>query len=342
MARPRKAGLSYFPLDVDILEADYRITDLYDRYGPRGFTVYITLLCMIYREGYYLEIPMQSLERQLGRVLGNRWFDKRILPEVIGFCGELGLFDKGLLQQGVLTSAGIQRRYQEATKRNKTQIRKYRLLEENPPKAGESTPEKNVSESETPVFDAETPVSVAETAVSATNCVQRKEKERKQNKSKENSLPGGREKETPPVKSGDLPAPAAERKGQNPSYQLYGRFRNVKLTPNEYQALAVETGDAESLIEKLSAHMAATGKQYQNHFARLLQWDMEDRGKGKAKRKTSGFGGPSFDLEAFGKQGFELADGQFSPSYDIREFEKGGFDLPDLGEDDDDGEGSEE
>lgn len=334
MARPRKAGLSYFPLDVDILEADYRITDLYDRYGPRGFTVYITLLCMIYREGYYLEIPMQSLERQLGRVLGNRWFDKRILPEVIGFCGELGLFDKGLLQQGVLTSAGIQRRYQEATKRNKTQIRKYRLLEENPPKAGESTPEKNVFESETPVFDAETPVSVAETAISATNCVQRKEKERKQNKSKENSLPGGREKETPPQKRGA--PPPEEKENEKSAYQVYGRFQNVRLTPNEYQALAAETGDAESLIEKLSAHMAATGRQYRNHFARLLQWDMEDRKRGKKHGK------PSFDLEAFGKQGFELADGQFSPSYDIREFEKGGFDLPDLGEDDDDGEGSEE
>ena len=336
MARPRKAGLSYFPLDVDIFDADYKIIDLLERFGPKGFAVYIAVLCMVYREGYYLEIPMRSLQAQLGKMIGNRWLtDKALVPDVISFCGELGLFDAGLLQQGVITSAGIQRRYREATKRNKSRIEKYRLLEAETPGAGESIPENPVSVTKTGVSATETPISDAKTP-------QRKEKERKQNKSKENSLPGGREKETPPWECGGLPPPPEEKEKEKSAYQVYGRFRNVKLTSNEYQTLAVETGDAESLIEKLSAHMAATGKQYQNHFARLLQWDMEDRGKGKAKRKTSGFGGPSFDLEAFGKQGFELADGQFSPSYDIREFEKGGFDLPDLGEDDDDGEGSEE
>ena len=336
MARPRKAGLSYFPLDVDIFDADYKIIDLLERFGPKGFAVYIAVLCMVYREGYYLEIPMRSLQAQLGKMIGNRWLtDKALVPDVISFCGELGLFDAGLLQQGVITSAGIQRRYREATKRNKSRIDKYRLLEAETPGAGESIPENPVSVTKTGASATETPISDAKTP-------QRKEKERKQNKSKENSLPGGREKETPPWECGGLPPPPEEKEKEKSAYQVYGRFRNVKLTSNEYQTLAVETGDAESLIEKLSAHMAATGKQYQNHFARLLQWDMEDRGKGKAKRKTSGFGGPSFDLEAFGKQGFELADGQFSPSYDIREFEKGGFDLPDLGEDDDDGEGSEE
>lgn len=316
MARPRKAGLSYFPLDVDIFDADYKIIDLLERFGPKGFAVYIAVLCMVYREGYYLEIPMRSLQAQLGKMIGNRWLtDKALVPDVISFCGELGLFDAGLLQQGVITSAGIQRRYREATKRNKSRIEKYRLLEAETPGAGESIPENPVSVTKTGVSVAETPISDAKTP-------QRKEKERKENKSKGNSLPGGREKETPPQKRG---APPPEEKEDAPSvYQVYGRFRNVKLTPDEYRALAAETGEADALIEKLSAHMAATGKRYQNHFARLLQWDMEDRGKGKSKPKNepkNGFGRPSFDLEAFGKQG---------------------FDLPDVGEDDDDGEGSEE
>lgn len=328
MARPRKAGLSYFPLDVDIFDADYKIVDLLERFGPKGFAVYIAVLCMVYREGYYLEIPMRSLQAQLGKMIGNRWLtDKALVPDVISFCGELGLFDAGLLQQGVITSAGIQRRYREATKRNKSRIEKYRLLEAETPGAGESIPENPVSVTKTGVSATETPISDAKTP-------QRKEKERKENKSKGNSLPGGREKETPPQKRSA--PPPEEKENEKSAYQVYGRFQNVRLTPDEYQALAAETGDAESLIEKLSAHMAATGRQYRNHFARLLQWDMEDRKRGKKHGK------PSFDLEAFGKQGFELADGQFSPSYDIREFEKGGFDLPDLGEDDDDGKGSEE
>ena len=312
MARPRKAGLSYFPLDVDIFDADYKIIDLLDRFGPKGFAVYIAVLCMVYREGYYLEIPMRNLQAQLGKMIGNRWLtDKTLIPDVIGYCGELGLLDAGLLRQGVVTSAGIQRRYREATKRSKAGIEKYRLLEVEAP-AGP------VSAAETPVSDGETP--------------QRKEKESKENKRKGNSLPGGREKQTPPRECG-FPPPPEEKEAGKPAYPLYGRFQNVRLTPEEYQALAAETGDADALIEKLSAHMAATGKQYRNHFARLLQWDMEDRGKGKGKqgKPGNGFGGPSFDLDAFQKQGFDLPDGQYPPGDGIQEWEPGGFSLPDLG-----------
>ena len=173
MARPRKAGLSYFPLDVDIFDADYKIIDLLERFGPKGFAVYIAVLCMVYREGYYLEIPMRSLQAQLGKMIGNRWLtDKALVPDVISFCGELGLFDAGLLQQGVITSAGIQRRYREATKRNKSRIEKYRLLEAETPGAGESIPENPVSVTKTGVSATETPISDAKTP-------QRKGKKRK-------------------------------------------------------------------------------------------------------------------------------------------------------------------
>ena len=87
MARPRKAGLSYFPLDVDIFDADYKIIDLLERFGPKGFAVYIAVLCMVYREGYCLEIPMRSLQAQLGKMIGNRWLtDKTLVPDVISFC----------------------------------------------------------------------------------------------------------------------------------------------------------------------------------------------------------------------------------------------------------------
>ena len=102
MARPRKAGLLYFPLDVDIFDADFKITDLMDRYGPKGLAIYLAILCLVYREGYYLEIPFRSLYAQLTKMIGNRWInDKDFVPEVIGFCGELGLFDADLLSQGV-------------------------------------------------------------------------------------------------------------------------------------------------------------------------------------------------------------------------------------------------
>lgn len=342
MARPRKAGLSYFPLDVDIFDADYKIVDLLERFGPKGFAVYIAVLCMVYREGYCLEIPMRSLQAQLGKMIGNRWLtDKALILDVISFCGELGLFDAGLLRQGVITSAGIQRRYREATKRSKTRIEKYRLLEAETPEAGESAAEKNVSATKNGVSAAETPISAAETPQRKVK--ERKENQSKENKRKENSLPPGREEETPPQFCGGSPPPPEEREGAPSVYQLYGRFRNVRLTPDEYRALAAETVDADALIDKLSAHMAATGRQYRNHFARLLQWDMEDRAKGKGKPKNgpkngpnngpnNGFGGPSFDLEAFQNQGFDLPDLPSPPDYDIRGSEQAGFGLPDLPE----------
>lgn len=35
----------------------FKIMDLMNEYGPLGQTIYDVLLCMIYHEGYYLEVP---------------------------------------------------------------------------------------------------------------------------------------------------------------------------------------------------------------------------------------------------------------------------------------------
>ena len=55
MARPKKSGLSYFPLDVDFFE-DPKIKILRARYGRDGIVFYIYLLCEIYRQGYYIQV----------------------------------------------------------------------------------------------------------------------------------------------------------------------------------------------------------------------------------------------------------------------------------------------
>ena len=39
MPRPRKAGLDYFPEDVD-RRNDFKIMDLLNEYGPLGYTIY--------------------------------------------------------------------------------------------------------------------------------------------------------------------------------------------------------------------------------------------------------------------------------------------------------------
>ena len=56
MARPAKKGLDYFPFDTGFFETE-RARILKARFGADGLTLYISLLCKVYREnGYYLKI----------------------------------------------------------------------------------------------------------------------------------------------------------------------------------------------------------------------------------------------------------------------------------------------
>ena len=45
MARPKKQGLDYFPIDVDIFE-DLEVE--YAKFGADGFTIYMYLLTRVY------------------------------------------------------------------------------------------------------------------------------------------------------------------------------------------------------------------------------------------------------------------------------------------------------
>lgn len=160
MARPKKKGLSYFPKDVDYY-GDFKIIDLLNEYGPLGQTIYDVILTLVYREGYYLAVPLDRLATQIIRLIGNRWIkEKDLVLQVILFCGDIGLFHDGLLRQGVITSAGIQKRYAEVTVRNKVDKSLYWLLDNEQP--GDCIPSFGINVTETPVNVTETQVSDAE------------------------------------------------------------------------------------------------------------------------------------------------------------------------------------
>ena len=95
MGRKAKTGLSYFSKDVDYYD-DFKIMDLMNEYGPLGQTIYDVLLCMIYHEGYYLEVPsMEQLAVKIIKTIGNRWVKKKdFVLQVIYYCADIGLFDK--------------------------------------------------------------------------------------------------------------------------------------------------------------------------------------------------------------------------------------------------------
>ena len=180
MARPAKKGLAYFPKDVDFYQ-DEKIVDLGMKYGPLGLTVFDVLMTLVYREGYYLELPLSKVGQLIVRTVGESWFRKTgmsavdLSVEVILYCAEIGLINAPLVRQNVITSVGIQKRYAAVTARNKVNLTKYWLLDNRKVDGAlESMPKKRVSV-------AETPVSVTETRVSDTKTPQRKENKTKEN-----------------------------------------------------------------------------------------------------------------------------------------------------------------
>ena len=63
--------------------------------------------------------------------------------------------------------------------------------------------------------------------------------------------------------------------------KVYGRFRNVLLTDEEYESLHADYTQLSRYIEELSAYLAATGRTYINYEAGIRLWASRDR-------KTSG------------------------------------------------------
>lgn len=115
MANFIKKGIGYFPFDVDAFQ-DVKIRKLIKCQGGKAVTVYVLLLCTIYRDGYYTrwdaELPFMIAEQS--------GFEAAYVREAVKSCLALGLLDKGLFdREGVLTSEGIQTRYLKVCKESK-------------------------------------------------------------------------------------------------------------------------------------------------------------------------------------------------------------------------------
>lgn len=128
MPRPQKEGIDYFPFDIDFF-SDPKIKILKARYGVDGVAVYIYLLCEIYRSGYYIRFNDDSAYI----ISDDLKMSSDKVMQVLKFLLERSLFDNILFQSdAVLTSAGIQRRFQlavkERAKKNPIEIEGFWLL----------------------------------------------------------------------------------------------------------------------------------------------------------------------------------------------------------------------
>lgn len=130
MARPRDKSLKYFPFDTDFFE-DNKIRILKARYKSDGIMMYIFLLTEIYRSdnGYYIQVD-DDFEYILSDQLG---MDMNKVKQVLNFLLKRSLFDNKLFNlDKVLTSAGIQKRWQlakkEAARKTPIEVGRYWLL----------------------------------------------------------------------------------------------------------------------------------------------------------------------------------------------------------------------
>ena len=182
MGRKIKRGLDYYPVDVDIA-SDIKMRKLLKRCGGQAYTVYAFLLCLIYKNGYYIE-----LDEDLPFILSEQTgYSEEYIGQVIDCCLDIDLFNKTLYASDkVITSRAIQERYSLIRRLTnvKNPIDEFSLIscQETPISCQEMT----VSCQETPISCQETPLQSAFLPIYSENSAQRKENK---SKVKENNLP---------------------------------------------------------------------------------------------------------------------------------------------------------
>lgn len=177
MARPRKVGLDYFPFDVDA-DTDDKVEYVVAKHGFKAFGIYVKLLMLIYKSGYY--VPMNDV--QLVVIARKTDTEVETLREILSDMLYAGLFDKAIYDKDqVLTSASIQRRYVSATERRKDNnvITLYSLIDgNNKPEASNTSAETQQKNNSCEVIEE---LSSTETTQKPNNYPQSKVKESKVN-----------------------------------------------------------------------------------------------------------------------------------------------------------------
>jgi hypothetical protein len=119
-------GLSYFPMDINFF-SDIKVRKLIKYQGAKAITVYVHLLCTIYKDGYYTmwdnELPFMISE-----VTG---YEEAYIREVIKCLVNINLFSKPMFENGIITSKGIQERYKKICleSKRKFNVSEYSLID---------------------------------------------------------------------------------------------------------------------------------------------------------------------------------------------------------------------
>lgn len=160
MARPRKEGLDYFPLDTNFFD-QMPVRKIKKGCGPASISVLIFLQCRIYANGYFIQWDDDTtfLTAETCGVTEGA------VKEIINKALAVGYFDKDQYTANqILTSREIQEVFLEASKKRtaKNKIRPEHLIPE-------TLDPDNISAAETKFFATETPENAPITQQSKAN-----------------------------------------------------------------------------------------------------------------------------------------------------------------------------
>lgn len=121
MSRHKNDGLKYFSLDTDFFYSDRRIKALRARFGSDGLIFFIYLLTEIYRNGYYIRWDDDAIDNAVADLNLTEGLIKQIMTFLVSRSLLMQISILGL-PDTIITSPGIQKRYQESTKGLKREV----------------------------------------------------------------------------------------------------------------------------------------------------------------------------------------------------------------------------
>ncbi len=240
MGRNRKKGLDFFPFDVDFFE-DIKVRKLIKYQSAKAVTVYALLLCIIYKDGYYIR-----WDEELPFIISEKTgYEEGYIKEVIKCLAQLGLIDSAMFEHGVLTSRSIQERYHRICidARRCCDILEYNLI----------------SSEEMQVLSEEMEITHAEST-------QSKEKESKVKNSKEDI-------ESEDVSCDNPPIPAISVEFEVPKSISRKELKDTlqKRTEEFYQSLVPYLGEfSKEMLRNFYNHWSEPNKSKTK-----MRWEME-------------------------------------------------------------------
>lgn len=267
MARPIKDGVDYFPIDTDFY-IDDKVRLLRSEFGAKGMYLLNYILCEIYKKsGYFMkwdESKCYLVSDGAGCGCSPTFVD-----EFIKGCVRCQFFDERVFEAyGVITSAGIQRRYIRMVLNRDyiTFFEEYFLLDVNEKKDVPSgilskCTFKKANLKENPNYLKENTSNLKRNTI-------------KESKVKKSIL----------------------KRENAPAKKAYGQFQNVFLEDEEYAALVEQFTQADEIIEQFSRKLKAKNYKYESHYAAILFWQAEDE---KKKNESKPEIERSFDVNDF-------------------------------------------